>query len=109
VTIFLLLLLVVATALNIVATLCLIRSDVYSASQKTLQAMLAWLVPLIGAILVLSVWAHNRKRASRDPVRHDEGPWLPGMGPESDRVHHGDGFGGSSHDGHGGDGAGSGD
>jgi len=109
VTIFFLLLLVVATALNIVATVCLTQSDVYSASQKTLQAILAWLVPLIGAILVLSVWAHNRKPASRDPDRHKEGPWLPGIGPESDRVHNGDSFGGSSHDGHGGDGAGSGD
>jgi hypothetical protein len=104
---FFLLLLVVAIALNLVATVCVMRSDIYSASQKTLQAMLAWLLPLIGAILVLSVWAHNRKSASRDPVRHGEGPWLPGIGPESDNVHHGGSFGGSSHEGHAGDGGGS--
>ena len=99
----------VATLLNLVATVCVMRSDVYSASQKALQAMLVWLLPLIGAIWVIGVWAHDRKSASRDPDRHGEGPWLPGIGPESDRVHHGDGFGGSSHEGHGGDGAGSGD
>jgi hypothetical protein len=97
------------TVLNIVATACVIRSDVHSASQKTLQLILVWAVPLGGAILVLCVWAHDRKSASRDPDRHDEGPWLPGMGPESDSVHHDDGFGGSSHEGHGEHGAGSGD
>jgi hypothetical protein len=76
-------LMTVATLLNLVATVCLMRSDVYSAFQKTLQLALAWTVPLIGAILVLSVWAHDRESASRDPVRHDEEPWLPGIGPES--------------------------
>jgi hypothetical protein len=85
------------------------RSDVYSASQKSLQAILAWLIPFFGAILVISVWVQDRKSAARDPARHAEGPWLPGIGPESDSVHHGEGFGGSSHEGHGGDGAGSGD
>ena len=59
--------------------------------------------------MVLSVCAHDRKSAARDLVRDGEGPWLPGIGPESDRVDHGDGFGGSgSHEGHGEDGGGSG-
>ncbi len=100
------LLLTVVTILNLVATVCLMRSGVYSGSQKTLQLGLVWLVPLVGAILVLSVWAHDRNSAARDPARHEEGPWLPGIGPESDHGHRGESFGdGSSHNGHSGDGA----
>ena len=77
---------------------------VYSTPQKTAQLALVWMIPLVGAILVLSVWDHDRKSASRDSVRYDEGPWLPGIGPESDREYNGDNFGdGASHDGHGGD------
>jgi hypothetical protein len=95
--------------LNIVATVCMMRSDVYTASQKMLQLALVWLVPLIGSVLTLSVWAHDRKSASRDPDRHGEESWPASIGgPESDRPNRGDGFGGSSHDGHGGDGGGSG-
>ena len=90
--------------LNLVATVCLLRSDVYTTSQKTLQAIFVWLLPLIGAIWVISVWAHDRKSAARDTFRNEEGPWLPGVGPESDSVHRGDSFGGSGHEGHGGDG-----
>jgi hypothetical protein len=96
-------------ALNVGAIVCLLRSDAYTPAQKTLQAILVWLVPLIGAVWVLSVWFHDRKSPASDPVRHAEGPWLPGIGPENDSVHHGDSFGGSSHDGHGGEGGGSGD
>jgi hypothetical protein len=96
--------LTIVVVLNLVATVCLMPSAVYSASQKTLQLVLIWVLPFVGAILVLTVLAHDRKSASRDPVRNDEGPWLPGIGPESDRGHHGGGFGdGASHDGHGGD------
>ena len=90
--------------LNLVATVCLMPSAAYSRSQKTLQLVLIWLLPLVGAILVIGVWAHDRKSASRDPVRHHEGPWLPGISPESDRAHHGGGLEeGASHDGHSGD------
>jgi hypothetical protein len=57
-----------AAVLNLVATVCLMRSAVYSASQKALQMALVWVIPLVGAIFVLSVRAHDRKSASRDPV-----------------------------------------
>jgi hypothetical protein len=96
--------LTVVVVLNLVATVCLMPSNLYSRSQKTLQSVLIWVLPFVGAILVLTVLVHDRKSASPDPVLNDEGPWLPGIGPESDRGHHGDGFGdGASHDGHGGD------
>jgi hypothetical protein len=98
-----------AAGLNLVATVCLMRSAVYSASQKTLQMVLVWVIPLVGAIFVLSVWAHDRKSSSRDPVRYGKGPWLPGIGPENEHRHHGDSVGESGgHDGHGGDAGGSG-
>jgi hypothetical protein len=98
-----------AVVLNLVATVCLMRSAVYSAPQKMLQMVLVWVIPLVGAIFVLSVWAHDRKSASRDPVRYGEGPWLPGIGPKNEHRHHGDGVGESgSHDGYGGDAGGSG-
>jgi hypothetical protein len=104
------LLLTVAIVLNLIATVCLMRSAVYSTSQKRLQLALVWAVPLVGAILVLSVWAHDRKSASRDPVRYDEGSWLAGIGPENDHGKHRGSLGdSSSHDGHGADGGGSGD
>jgi hypothetical protein len=96
--------LTIVVVLNLVATICLMPSAVYSGSQKTLQLVLIWVLPFVGAILVISVWAHDRKSASRDPVRNEVGQWRPGIGPESDRAHHGGGFGeGTSLDGHGGD------
>jgi hypothetical protein len=96
--------LTIVVVLNLVATGCLMPSAVYSASQKTLQLVLIWVLPFVGAILVFIVLAHDRNSASRNPLSNDEEPWLPGIGPESDRGHHGGGFGdGGSHDGHGGD------
>jgi hypothetical protein len=71
--------------------------------------VLVWVIPLVGAIFVLGVWAHDRKSTSRDPVRYGEGPWLPGIGPENEHRHHGNNLGDSgSHDGHGGDTGGAG-
>jgi hypothetical protein len=103
------LLLTAFVVLNLVATVCLMQSAVYSATQKALQLVLVWVIPLVGSIFVLSVWAHDRKSASRDPVLHGEGPWLPGIGPENEHRHPGDSIGESgSHDGHGGDAGGSG-
>ena len=85
------------------------QSAIYSATQKALQLVLVWAVPLVGAIFVLSVWAHDSKSAARDPVRYGEGPWLPGIGPENENRHHDSlGDSGHSHDGHGGDAGGSG-
>jgi hypothetical protein len=86
------------------------HSVVYSASQKTLQLVLVWVVPLVGATFVLSVWAHDRKSATRDSIRNDEGPWLPGIGPENEHRHNGAGLGeDGGHDGHSGVGSGAGD
>jgi hypothetical protein len=109
-TIAVFLLLTASAILNLVATVCLMQSAVYSATQKALQLVLVWVIPLVGAIFVLSVWAHDRNSAARDPVRYGEGPWLPGIGPENENRDHDNSLGesGHSHDGHGGDAGGSG-
>jgi len=41
--------------LQVWATVRVFRSDLYEREQKWMQAKLIWLVPLIGAMLVLSV------------------------------------------------------
>jgi hypothetical protein len=41
--------------LQVWATVRVYRSDLYERDQKWMQAKLIWLVPLIGAMLVLSV------------------------------------------------------
>ena len=90
--------------LNVMATACLIRSGVYSSTQKALQLILVWVIPLVGATVVLSVWAHDRKISSRDPIRSGEDPWLPGIGPMSDSSHPTSSFGDGSAPGSGGGG-----
>ena len=90
--------------LNLVATVCLVQSAFYGAAQKALQLVVVWVIPLVGAVFVLSIWAHDRKPVSRDPVLNGEGPWLPGIGPENEHRHPGNSMADSgSHDGHGGD------
>ena len=42
-------------ALNIKATLVLVRSPRYNLLQKWLQCALIWFIPIIGALLVLSL------------------------------------------------------
>ena len=79
-----------AVVLNLVASACSMRSFAYDASQKMLQLALVWTVPFVGAILVLSVWAYDRKFAVHDPDRLDEGPWPPGIGAEKHHGQHSD-------------------
>jgi hypothetical protein len=90
---------------NVVASLCVARSEVYNGMQKGLQLMLVWVVPMLGATIVLSVWAHDRMSTSRGRVHSGEdSEWLPGIGPIGDRSHPTSTFGDSgSADGHGGD------
>jgi hypothetical protein len=99
-----LLILVAVTIPNLIASVCLMQSAVYTRIQKALQFIIVWVVPLVGAIFVIGVWAHDRKSASRDPGRSDEGSWLPGIGPMSDTSHPTASFGDfGTHDGQSGD------
>ena len=96
------------TVANLAATTCLMRSNIFTRTQKALQLMLVWVVPLLGATFVLSVWAHDRKSAPRDPIRPGEpSAGLPGIDSMSDHSHPTSIFGDvSSIDGRDGDGGG---
>ena len=71
--------LALVVALDLVATMRLMRSDAYSAKQKVAQCFLVWAFPLLGAILVLSVLNPPRepernRQSDMSPVRDDL--WL---------------------------------
>jgi hypothetical protein len=60
------------------------------------------LLALTTFVIILERWIYG--------LFYDEGPWLPGIGPDSDGAHHGGGFGDdTNHNGHGGDSGGAGE
>ena len=79
--------LVVIAGLNIFATARIVRTDLL-ALQRTLQVLLVWLIPVVGAIVCLVVNAsHGPGRdKTRDPHFHpseaewDVAPRHPGSG-----------------------------
>ena len=86
-----------AIVLDVVATALLVRSDVATTLQKTLQIIFIWLVPFFGAIMVIAllreVLAVDRDGGGTDA---SSSGWLAGMGPEigdSSAHHHGHGAG----------------
>jgi hypothetical protein len=58
---------------NFVASVCVMRSAIYSNAQKGLQIAFVWVVPLLGAAVVLGVWAHDRNSVSGDSASSGEG------------------------------------
>jgi len=90
--------LALVVALDLVATVRLIRSNAYSANQKIAQCFLVWAFPLLGAIVVLSVLNPPRepernRQSDMSPVRDDL--WLIARS-DVDTPPHG-GSDGSSH------------
>ena len=90
--------LALVAALDLVATMRLMRSDAYSSKQKAAQCFLVWAFPLLGAIVVLSVLSPPREPESNSqsdmsPVRDDL--WLVARS-DVDTSSHG-GPDGSSH------------
>jgi hypothetical protein len=90
--------LALVAALDLVATVRLMRSDVYSSGQKTAQCFLVWAFPLLGAIVVLSVLnpprePESNRQSDMSPVRDDL--WLVARS-DVDTSSHG-GSDGSSH------------
>jgi hypothetical protein len=82
----------------------LIRSDFESRFQKSAQMILIWVIPFVGAILVIAVLSQSKVRLMH-PLNGSEGgdTWMPGMDPESSREsgHHSH-SGDSAHGAHGG-------
>ena len=97
--------------LDLMATKMLIRSDFESRFQKSAQIILIWVIPFVGAILVIAVLSQSKVRLTH-PLNGSKGgdTWMPGMGPESSREsgHHSP-WEGSGHGGHDGDGGHGGD
>ncbi len=65
--------------LNVKATLAVRRDPLSDTSQKTAQLLLVWLLPLIGAVVVLAVHRPKEKHSGRYP---SENELLDGHLPE---------------------------
>lgn len=92
--------------LIVVATAFIARSDFETPLQKTLQLIFAWVVPLIGSIIIIAVLKATRPERERAFDSGSSGKsWLPGIGPESEsgHGHHGGHGEGGSDAGHGDD------
>ena len=88
----------ILVALNVVATLRVRSSGLYTQSQKLMQLTLIWVVPLVGATLALAVAMSDTSRIHPGSIE-DKEPLA--------NVGFGDSLGGGGHDGgggHGGDG-----
>jgi hypothetical protein len=90
--------LALVVALDVVATVRLMRSDAYSVKQKVAQCLFVWAFPLLGAIVVLSVLnpppePERNRQSDMSPVRDDL--WLIARS-DVDTPTHG-GSDGSSH------------
>ena len=86
---------VLIVALNVLASVRVLRADLISNAQKAAWLAFAWLMPLLGAILALQLCS---ERSTPAPVRGTYGAFGmsdPGVGM---------GSGGCSDAGHGGDG-----
>ena|ERR1700722_9051694 len=97
--------------LNLVATVMLARSDFETPLQKALQLVFAWVVPIIGSIIVIAVLRSARSDHKPRKASDSSGDaWLPGSGPQSEGFggHHGGHGEGGGDTGHGGDGGGGG-
>ena len=61
-------------ALDLAATVVVVRSALYTRRQKSLQVLLAWLVPVVGAIACLVA------------ARNDARPYRPATGEFVDNA-----------------------
>jgi hypothetical protein len=67
--------LVVPFWLNVKATLAISRDSLSERSQKVAQFLLVWLLPIIGAVVVLAVYRPKEKCSGRYP---NDGDLLDG-------------------------------
>ena len=72
-------------ALNIAVTAWITSTDFLLPSQKLVQALLVWLVPILGAIGIATFLMSNRERPQQRshhiPQEQDE--WIGGSGKSS--------------------------
>ncbi|GAA5172465.1 hypothetical protein [Viridibacterium curvum] len=75
-------LLAAATLLfQVFVSVCLLRSDAYSSSQRTLQCVLIWCLPLLGAWLSYSMIRAStyERRPDRQFTSQDDQSVAPGV------------------------------
>lgn len=72
-SLFLPTLLIVAFAFQIWVTFRMSRSNLYERSEKLAQAKLIWLVPVLGAVIVLSVLQQETQSSKEPPRSHLRG------------------------------------
>jgi hypothetical protein len=59
--------------LDLVATICVTRSSIYTAHQKAMQVILTWLIPFVGSIFVLAVLFNERRQTAAVRLVHGNG------------------------------------
>jgi hypothetical protein len=78
----------VVVLLNLAASVFIARSEFGTPLQKTLQLIFAWIVPLVGSIIVIAVLRVTRPARQRRFESSSSGnSWLPGIGTESESAH----------------------
>lgn len=91
--------LVLIVALDGVASVRIVRSDAYTPWQKAAQVLIIWVIPIVGAIVVLSVLkATVPPRGYPAEVEFPDARMMPPANPSSEPRDYG-GSGGASHDG----------
>jgi membrane protease YdiL (CAAX protease family) len=87
--IMVLIVLVVLLAANVWATSVVLRSATAAPAQKALQSLLVWLVPLIGAVVVIVFHRLDRRSQGPDPerARLDGSEIDVGLGARQDGHH----------------------
>lgn len=88
-----LLMLLVLLWMNVRATWLVLRDDVSEPSQRVMQLLLVWLLPVLGALTVFAVHrpAEKPSRKYREPYELDEDPAFPGFGGRGARDRSPDG------------------
>lgn len=66
-------------ALDLLATRAILKDDLSERRQRVAQFVLVWLVPLIGALLVLAVHRRAEKPLGKYPEPRDGDPESPGI------------------------------
>jgi uncharacterized membrane protein YgcG len=59
--------------LDLIATICITRSSIYTAHQKAMQVMLTWLIPFVGSIFVLAVLFNEHRQSAAVKISHGNG------------------------------------
>jgi hypothetical protein len=85
-------------ALNCVATVRIVRSDLYTSSQKTAQILIIWAIPIVGSIMVLSILkATEPPRGYASDVEFPDARITPNSNPNAEPWDYGGSDGAGHH------------